>query len=165
MAILCLLAGMLVAYTPDVAGLQETDENWNDVLDAYLAKIEKTHGICYARHLATWQDRVNYTSLLYRRDKFQVENSDVNVFTWWTNNTFRHTYHMRNISWAQFTSLEDAGKTFIVANTHWSYRTEHANGKTYLAGSEAPIVENELRQQCKDETNAFMSSLRQSLYS
>lgn len=156
-----LFAGMLVSYTPDVVGLQETDENWNAVLDGYLAKIEQTHGIAYARHLATWQDRVNYTSLLYRRDKFQVLNSDVNVFTWWNDRNFRHNYHMRNISWAQFASLEDAGKTFVVANTHWSYRTEHANGNTYLADSQAPIATDELRQQCKDETNAFMSSLRQ----
>lgn len=156
-----IFAGMLVSYTPDVLGLQETDENWNAVLDTYLDKIQKTHGIAYARLLSTYEDKVNYTSLIYRCDKFKAENSDVNVFSWWTNETFHHGYHMRNISWAQFSSLENPDKTFIVANTHWSYRTEHDGGNTYLAGSSTPIATNELRQQCKDETNTFMTTLRQ----
>lgn len=156
-----IFAGMLVSYTPDVLGLQETDENWNNVLDDYLAKIQNTHGISYARHLATYQDKVNYTSLLYRSDKFKVENSGVNVFRWWTDKNFNHNYHMRNISWAQFSSLDNAGEKFIVANTHWSYRTEHADGNTYLADSSKPIAANELRVQCKDETNAFITTLRQ----
>lgn len=156
-----IFAGMLVSYTPDVLGLQETDENWNKILDVYLARIQKTHGITYARHLATYEGKVNYTSLLYRADKFKVENSGVKVFGWWTDKAFNHSYHMRNISWAQFSSLENANKKFIVANTHWSYRTEHADGKTYLANSATPIAANQLREQCKNETNSFMSKLKQ----
>ena len=157
-----IFAGMLLSYTPDVLGLQETDESWNAVLDTYLEKLQKAHGIAYTRHLAEYQDKVNYTSLLYRSDKFRVEDSGVNVFSWWTNGAFNHNYHMRNVSWAQFSSLEQPDKTFVLANTHWSYRTEHANGSTCLAGSSTPIAENELRVQCKDETDAFMSTLRQS---
>lgn len=156
-----IFAGMLLSYTPDVLGLQETDENWNTVLDIYLEKLQKTYGITYSRHLAAYQDKVNYTSLLYRSDKFKVETSDIHVFSWWENDAFNHSYHMRNIGWAQFSSLENPNNTFIVANTHWSYRTEHANGNTFLAGAAAPIAENELRMQCKDETNAFLSALRQ----
>ena len=157
-----IFAGMLISYTPDVLGLQETDENWNAVLDAYLAKIEAMYGISYARYLSTYEDKINYTSLLYRKDKFKVENSGVNVFNWWTDEAFHHKYHMRNISWAQFSSLENANKTFIVANTHWSYRTEHSDSNIFLADSNKPIAVNELRMQCKDETNAFLSALRQS---
>ena len=156
-----IFAGMLLSYTPDVLGLQETDENWNSILDAYLTKIENIYGLSYTRHLATYQDKVNYTSLLYRSDKFQVETSDVQVFNWWVDPSFHHNYHMRNISWAQFSSLENPDTRFILANTHWSYRTEHANGSTYLSGSNAPIAVDELRMQCKDETNAFLSSLMQ----
>ncbi len=156
-----IFAGMLISYTPDVLGLQETDENWNDVLDDYLAKIQLLYGIAYARHFATYEDQVNYTSLLYRCDKFQVEDSGINVFNWWTDSTFHHNYHMRNISWAKFSSVMNADETFIVANTHWSYRTEHSGGNTYLAGSGTPIAENELRVQCKDETNTFLTSLKQ----
>ena len=156
-----IFAGMLISYTPDVLGLQETDESWNNILDTYLEKIEKLYGISYARHLATYQDKVNYTSLLYRSDKFKVENSGVNVFNWWNDASFYHNYHMRNISWAQFSPLENTNETFIVANTHWSYRTEHSDGSTYLAGSNIPIAVNELREQCKDETDAFLSALRQ----
>ena len=155
-----IFAGMLVSYTPDVLGLQETDANWNQVLDGYLAKIQKTHGIKYSRYLTTYEGKINYTSLLYRSDKFKVENSGVKVFSWWADKTFNHSYHMRNVSWAQFTSLSNSSKKFIVANTHWSYRTEYDNGKTYLSGSSTPIATNELRTQCKNETNTFLTSLK-----
>ena len=156
-----IFAGMLISYTPDVLGLQETDENWNKVLDDYLTKIQNIYGITYARHLATYQDKVNYTSLLYRTDRFKVDTDGVNVFNWWTDKVFNHNYHMRNISWAQFSSLDDPSKTMIVANTHWSYRTEHSGGNTFLAGSDTPIAVDELRMQCQDETNTFMATLRQ----
>ena len=154
-----IFAGMLIAYTPDVVGLQETDENWNKIFDDYLTKIQKTHGITYARHFATYESKVNYTSLLYRADKFKVADSGVKIFSWWIDPAFHHNYHMRNISWAQLSTL-DEDKQFIVANTHWSYRTEHADNKTYLAGADKPIVADELRQQCKSETNAFMTELK-----
>ena len=156
-----IFAGMLVSYTPDVLGIQEADENWNNVLDMYLQKIQKSHGITYERLLASYESKVNYSSLLYRSDKFKAETSDLSVFSWWTNKAFNHNYHMRNVSWARFSALDAPEKTFLVANTHWSYRTEHANGQTYLFGSNTPIAVNELRTQCKDETNRILSTLRQ----
>lgn len=156
-----IFAGMLVSYTPDILGIQEADENWNDVLDMYLEKIQKSHGITYERLLASYENKVNYSSLLYRSDKFKAETSDLSVFSWWTNKAFNHNYHMRNVSWARFSALDAPEKTFLVANTHWSYRTEHANGQTYLFGSNTPIAVNELRTQCKDETNRILSTLRQ----
>ena len=155
-----IFAGMLVSYTPDVLGIQEADENWNDVLDMYLEKIQKSHGITYERLLASYENKVNYSSLLYRSDKFKAETSDLSVFSWWTNKAFNHNYHMRNVSWARFSALDAPEKTFLVANTHWSYRTEHANGQTCLFGSNTPIAVNELRTQCKDETNRILSTLR-----
>lgn len=156
-----IFAGMLVSYTPDVLGIQEADENWNNVLDTYLKKIQKSHGITYERLLASYENKVNYSSLLYRSDKFKAETSDLSVFSWWTNKAFNHNYHMRNVSWARFSALDAPEKAFLVANTHWSYRTEHANGQTYLFGSNTPIAVNELRTQCKDETNRILSTLRQ----
>ena len=155
-----IFAGMLVSYTPDVIGMQEVDRSWSNVLNTYLSKIEKTHGIKYSRYWAIYEGKTNYTSLLYRSDKFKVENSGVEVFSWWKDMGANYNYHMRNISWAQFSSLENSSKKFIVANTHWSYRTEHADGNTYLTGASKPIATDELRTQCKDETNRFMTSLK-----
>ena len=157
-----IFAGMLVSYTPDVIGMQEVDRSWSNVLNTYLSKIEKTHGIRYSRYWATYEGKTNYTSLLYRSDKFKVENSGVEVFSWWKDLGANYNYHMRNISWAQFSSLENSSKKFIVANTHWSYRTEHDDGNTYLTGASKPIATDELRTQCKDETNRFMTSLKNS---
>lgn len=157
-----IFAAMLITHTPDVVGLQEADESWNKVLDKYLERIERTHGISYSRYTATYEDKVNYTSLIYRSDKFKIDDGGVNVFTWWTNGRFNHDYHMRNVSWACLSPVEGEGKSFIVANTHWSYRTEHADGSVTLSGASAPLEANELRVQCKDETDAFMTSLKQS---
>jgi endonuclease/exonuclease/phosphatase family metal-dependent hydrolase len=80
---------------------------------------------------------------------------------WWKDPQFNHSYHMRNISWAKFSSLADPSDEFIVANTHWSYRTEHANGNTFLAGASQPIAANELRDQCRMETYGMLESIRQ----
>ena len=157
-----ILAGMLVSYTPDVVGMQEVDRSWYRALDSYLDKIEKTHGIAYSKYWATYENKTNYTSLLYRSDKLTVSNSGVKVFSWWKDLGADYNYHMRNISWAQFAFLENTEEKFIVANTHWSYRTEHDDGNTYLTGATRPIATNELRTQCKDETGAFMTSLRTS---
>lgn len=157
-----IFAGMLVSYTPDVLGLQEADENWNRALAYYLAKLQNAHGIAYSQLLSTYENKTNYTSFVYRSDRFQPEDSGVHVFGWWTDSTFGHNYHMRNISWAQFSALENPQSRFLVANTHWSYRTEHADGHHYLTGSDAPIAADELRMQCKEETDRFLSSVRQS---
>ena len=156
-----IFAGMLVSYTPDVLGLQEVDENWNNALSYYLPKLQNAHGISYAQLLSTSENKTNYTSLLYRSDKFKAEDSGIHIFSWWTDKAFHHNYHMRNISWAQFSSLEITDTRFIVANTHWSYRTEHADGNHYLSGSDTPIAADALRIQCKEETDTFLSSLKQ----
>ena len=156
-----IFAGMLVSYTPDVLGLQEVDESWNSALAYYLPKLQNAHGLTYSQLLSTYENKTNYTSLLYRSDKFEAEDSGVQVFSWWTDGAFNHNFHMRNISWAQFSSLEDRDSRFIVANTHWSYRTEHADGNRCLTGSNIPIAVNELRMQCKEQTDTFLSSLKQ----
>ena len=155
-----IFAGVLVAYKPDVIGLQETDEAWNLVLGKYLTKVKNQYGLDYSRYFDTYQNKINYTSLMYRADKFTVTASGVKVFSWWIDPNFNHGYHMRNVSWAQFTSINDSSKKFIVANTHWSYRTEHDGGNKYLSGSSKPIATDELRTQCKDETNALLSTLK-----
>lgn len=156
-----LFAGMLVSYTPDVLGLQEVDESWNSALSYYLPKLQNAHNLSYCQIVSSYEHKTNYTSLLYRSDKFKAEDSGMHIFSWWTDGSFRHNYHMRNVTWAQFSSLEDTDKRFIVANTHWSYRTEHADGNRYLAGSSTPIAANELRIQCKEETSSFLTALKQ----
>jgi endonuclease/exonuclease/phosphatase family metal-dependent hydrolase/uncharacterized lipoprotein YehR (DUF1307 family) len=156
-----LFAGMLAAYAPDAIALQETDESWAWALDSYLLRLKEAHGISYSRHLDTLKGAANYTSLLYRSDKLRVEESGVEIFDWWNDKAFNHPYHMRNIGWAKFSFLEDPDKVFVLANTHWSYRTEHSGGNVFLEGADKPIAVNELRLQCKAETEQFMSKLRE----
>jgi len=156
-----LFAGVLVTYTPDAIGVQEADGNWDKALDAYIEIIKREYGIEYTRLLDSYEDKLNYTSLIYRSDRFKVEDSGVKVFGWWTDSAFNHGYHMRNISWAELCSLEGEDR-FVIADTHWSYRTEHSGGNVTLSGGTKPIEANELRTQCKDETNAFLAQLRES---
>ena len=52
-----IFAGMLISYTPDVLGLQETDAAWGDALDEYLIKLQENYGITYSRLLATYNDK------------------------------------------------------------------------------------------------------------
>ena len=155
-----IFAGMLVSYTPDVVGMQEVDKNWNNVLDSYLTKIANTHGIKYSRCWHIHEGKINYTSMVYRSDKLTFEASGIEVFSWWKDLGANYNYHMRNINWVQFVSLTDTSKKFVVANTHWSYRTEHADGKTYLTGASKPIATDELRQQCMNETKTVMAELK-----
>ena len=89
-----------------------------------------------------------YSSLIYRSDKYDVANNGFTQFTWVSNHN--HGYHMRNVSWAEFVSKTNSSKKFIVANTHWSYRTEHED----IYGT------NELRTQCRNETNTLLSTLK-----
>lgn len=154
-----IFAGMLVACAPDVVGLQEADEGWNEVLDGYLQKLQSAHGITYSRYLPEYEGKVNYTSFLYRSDKYQVLDGGVAPFRWWSDPVFHHNYHMRNISWAKLSVLEDSAKEFIVANTHWSYRTEHTGA--FLTGADTPLAENQLREQCMEETKLFLAGFKQ----
>ncbi|MBR6644834.1 MAG: hypothetical protein IKL21_03620 [Clostridia bacterium] len=141
------------SVTPTTAGKYK-------VLGNYLTRIEKVYGVKYSRCLATYEGKINLTSLLYRSDKLKVVNSGIKVFSWWKDKAANYNYHMRNISRAHFAFLNNTSKKFIVANTHWSYRLEHAEGNTYLTGSSKPIVANELRTQCMNETKDFMASLK-----
>ncbi|MBR5570034.1 MAG: hypothetical protein IKW10_03975 [Oscillospiraceae bacterium] len=154
-----IFAGMLVSYTPDVIGLQEVNKSWSSALDFYLQRVKELYGMEYSKCWATYEGKTNYTCLLYRSDKFKVENGGVEVFSWWKDLGANYHYHMRNISWAQFASLENNDEKFVVANTHWSYRLEHAEGDTYLTGSGTPIAADELRTQCMNETKTVMASL------
>jgi endonuclease/exonuclease/phosphatase family metal-dependent hydrolase len=142
-------AGILIAYTPDVVGVQESDTSWSPLLDKYIAQINEEYGYNYARLYSTYESMVNFTSLIYRADKLSVGTSGVQVFNWWyTHST--PTYHMRNITWAQFTLKSNTSKKFIFANTHWSYRLEHQD----KYGTDT------LRTQNKDETETFLSTMK-----
>ncbi len=137
--------------------MQETDADWDAVLDEYLAKVNNQTGYQYERYLSRHQNKVNYTSFVYRADKYTVGNSGVTVFTWFTDAKFGHTYHMRNVGWGHLTLKSNTSKKFIVANTHWSYRTEHS-GDTLSNGTK--IYDDDLRTQCKNETNTLLSTLK-----
>jgi endonuclease/exonuclease/phosphatase family metal-dependent hydrolase len=143
-------AGILISHTPDAIGAQELDNAWNNVLDKYLDKVYNETGIRYARQYAKYENKINYTSLIYRSDKYSVGDSGVTVFTWWKNSTINHGYHMRNVTWAQFVSKTNTSKKFILATTHWSYTTEHEDTYGY----------NTLRVQCKNETNSLLTTLK-----
>jgi len=151
-------AGVLIVYTPDIVGVQETDSAWINPLKKYLDRIKKEYDIEYSRHFAEYENTVNLTSLLYRSDKYTVGDSNMEGFEWKKDpNLPTESYHLRNVTWAQFNSKEDSSKGLIFANTHWSYGSEYV-GKTLSDGT--VLGQHTAKGLCKDETATIYNRLK-----
>lgn len=150
-------ATMLLGYAPDVVGVQECDKTWQELLTKYLTILKDNYNLNYQFLLNDNSGTINYSCLLYRADKFAPVNYyGLQRFNWWQEIEGENpSFDMRNISYAQFNPINLSGlaQSFVVANTHWSYRTEH----------EDAYGTNVLRTQCKEETNEFLNELKKNL--
>ena len=151
-------AGLLATYQPDVVGVQETDSKWNAVLNKYLTKIKSEYNIEFTRVLANYNNKVNFTSLIYRSDKFTLGNYDYTQFAWKNDvNLPNDSYYMRGVAWMQITSKTNTSKKFVLANTHWSYGAEY-NGTKLTNGT--TVYQHYCKGLCKDETITKINSLK-----
>ncbi|MBO7186888.1 MAG: endonuclease/exonuclease/phosphatase family protein [Clostridia bacterium] len=151
-------AGILGAYTPDVIGVQETDDNWNKVLDRYLAKVNREYSTNYQRAVTTYNDKVNFSSIIYRADKFTLNNSGYTNFTWKSDaNLPNDNYYMRGVAWVQLTSKTNSSKKLVLANTHWSYGSEYQNIKLTNGTT---VTLHYCKGLCKNETVTKINSLK-----
>ena len=106
-------AAMLTLYKPDVVGMQEADGVWINAITTYQKVLKDEYGLDYSLLLSTYEEKANLTCMLYRRDRFVVKSSGVEVTSFWSG-----SYHMRNITWAIFS---DGVNDFMVANNHWAH--------------------------------------------
>ena len=120
-----IFAGVLLKYRPDAVGIQEVDDPWLEVLPWYLDRLAKKDGLEYTHLFAnlTYENKtmVNFSSLVYRSDLYQVDDSGCEVFSIWDATP---DYFQRVASYVKLTSKTDVNKDFILVNTHWAHENE-----------------------------------------
>ncbi len=116
--------GILLNYLPDVAGVQEADQPWMDALPYYLETVAKKEGVAYTllhdSVVHNGKTVVNFTPILYRSDKYTVDETGCKIFA----ANYQNSFCQRVGTYAKFTKKADSSKQFIVVNTHWAHETE-----------------------------------------
>ena len=117
-------AGVLLQFRPDIVGAQEVDEKWRDALPYYLTSMAEKEGVNYTHLLRNvslgGRTVVNYSSILYRSDLYDVDDSGCEIFE----ANYQTSYAQRVGVYAKFTSKTDPAKQVILVNTHWAHESE-----------------------------------------
>ena len=111
-----IFAAMLVDYQPDVIGLQEACDVWQDSLPYFLDILKKDYGLEYTWLYNQYNGQMSMTSILYRSDKLEVVESDFQPLSYWASTG--NNYYIRTFAWARFRERSTV-KEFIMINTHW----------------------------------------------
>ena len=117
-------AGVLLRFRPDFAGLQEADENWRDALPYYLNSMQQKENVGYTHIVRNvqWKGKtvVNYSSLIYRSDLYDVNNSGFRGFA----ANYQSSYCQRVGTYAKFTSKTDPSRQVIIVNSQWAHESD-----------------------------------------
>lgn len=108
-------AAILAAYAPDMIGVQETDDPWNEFFPYYIDILREKYGLNYGWTCNRYGELSILTSIMYNKDKFDLLESDMQEFSY-MNST---KYKLRVLSSAVFEGVNDK-KKYLVVNTHWS---------------------------------------------
>lgn len=116
----------LNVYQPDLIGIQETDAAWLSDLPYYLDYLRAFSGglLDYEwienTYMMPTGDRVpNLTSLIYRKDRFELVESGSLPFSY----AKEPKYKCRMRTWGVFEDRESQEK-YVLVNTHWSFTAE-----------------------------------------
>ena len=140
-----IFAGMLVAYTPDVIGLQETCNVWAEQIPYYLDVIRDGYGIDYDFVLESYNGLNNYCPIVYREDKYSLDFAKYEPYAYDIEKALARGYYIRGASQIKLTDKK-TGNTFIVVNSHWDHGGGTSTAPTdpqysqYCADNEAEIV-------------------------
>ena len=120
-------AATLNAYQPNLIGIQETDLPWIDYLPYYFEALRVYSGgkLDYAclenSYLMPDGTSIpNYTSLIYRKDRFDVLESGTVAYPYAVKEL---KLKCRTCTWAVYKDRTD-GELYGVFNTHWSFTAE-----------------------------------------
>lgn len=120
-----IFAAVLKVYGPDVAGVQEVTDQWYKILPEYIGD---TYSFLWAK---TQDGLTNYSSILYKKDKYNVIDSGVKYFSTEGKN------NIRLVTWGVFEN-KTTKERFILFNTHWCWDyAEHAHTQ---AKEEADLI-------------------------
>ncbi|MBE6633578.1 MAG: hypothetical protein E7620_04440 [Ruminococcaceae bacterium] len=120
-----IFAGVLLRYSPDAVGMQETDEPWQQVLPWYLERIREKDGVEYTFLLEKLthegKTMINFSTILYRSDLYSVDVSGYEVFSIWSKTP---KYFQRVATYVKLTGKTDPQKEFVLVNTHWAHEDD-----------------------------------------
>lgn len=113
-----IIAHNVACYNPDIIGIQEVADGWTDIIRAYIGdNYEYIHPY-------TPEGEQNYSTILYRKDKYNVIESGIHYYK---------THGVNKIRLITYAIFEDkqTGVRFAHCNTHWSFESveiqlEHA---------------------------------------
>ena len=140
-----IFAGMLLCYTPDVIGLQETCDVWEAQMPYYLDLVRDRYGIDYGIVFASYNGMNNYCPIIYREDKYTLDFAKYEPYDYDLKKALERGYYIRGASQIKLTE-KGTSTTFIVVNSHWDHGGGTSTNPTnpqytqYCADNEAAIV-------------------------
>ena len=140
-----IFAGMLISYTPDVIGLQETCEVWEAQIPYFLEVLREGYGLDYAFVLGSYNGLNNYCPIIYRQDKYTLDFAKYQPYDYDLKKAMERGYYVRGASQIKLTE-KGTSTTFIVVNSHWDHGGGTSTNPTnpqytqYCADNEAAIV-------------------------
>ncbi len=101
------VVGTIMAYQPDVIGVQEVSARWYKVLKEYLTDY------VFINDNKPSGTNQNYTALAYNKNKVKLLESDFTIYSVY------NSKRLRSINFGLFETL-DTGKKFAATNTHFN---------------------------------------------
>lgn len=108
-------AAVLAVYSPDMIGVQETDDPWNEYFPYYIDILRENYGLNYGWTCNKYGDLSILTSIMYKKDKFDLLESNMEEFSY-MNST---KYKLRVLSSAVLQNVKNK-ENYLIVNTHWS---------------------------------------------
>ncbi|MGM9682850.1 MAG: endonuclease/exonuclease/phosphatase family protein [Eubacteriales bacterium] len=112
-----IFAALLTKCRPDVVGMQEACDIWNEKLPEYLEILKEDYGLEYTWMHNSHNGKMSMTSVLYRSDKYNVVDSDYQPVSYW--DAEEHGYYIRSFAWVKLQERDHSQNEFILVNTHW----------------------------------------------
>ena len=125
-------AACLAGTQPDAVGMQEGEDGWITHLPYYIDYLKNYYDMDYEWLFYDWKsprqiaanvaNGQTTTSILYRRDIYDLVASDIENCAWYTSTT----RNIRLVCWAYLRDKNDPTHEFAILNTHWGFNTEAA---------------------------------------
>ena len=114
-----IFARLLVDYTPDLIGVQEMDNYFQEVLPHYLDILKKTYGVEYSTTSLNVNSTNVFNFIIYRSDKYKLDYENVKIASY---NTTKNAHNV--LSSAKFTSISDPSVEIALLSGHWHWQKE-----------------------------------------
>lgn len=139
-----IFAGMLIASSPDVLGLQEACYKWQEQIPHYIEELNEHYGLGYEFVLSSYKGQNNYSPMIYRADKYDAVECKYQHYDYHTSSANSNGVYVRGAAQLVLQSKTNSAERFIVINSHWDHGGQVTTARPYqmneCASSEAAIV-------------------------